>query len=83
MLDSSKTSGMISMPSLNGVPSLKGLPSVTGIREWIQQLGHSVFFEFLSFAREGTETATGLRPRWYEFYSCCRNKRKGQHMRFR
>ncbi|KAI4282731.1 MAG: hypothetical protein L6R38_002735 [Xanthoria sp. 2 TBL-2021] len=33
--------GLDSMPSLNGTPSLKGTPSLMGVREWLQELGHS------------------------------------------
>ncbi|KAI4229803.1 MAG: hypothetical protein L6R36_000590 [Xanthoria steineri] len=37
----SKIHGLDSMPSLNGTPSLKGTPSLMGVREWLQELGHS------------------------------------------
>ncbi|KAL8646467.1 MAG: hypothetical protein Q9210_006127 [Variospora velana] len=33
--------GLDLMPSLNGTPSLKGTPSLMGVREWLQELGHS------------------------------------------
>ncbi|KAL8639612.1 MAG: hypothetical protein Q9228_003368 [Teloschistes exilis] len=33
--------GLDSMPSLNGTSSLKGVPSIMGVRDWLQELGHS------------------------------------------
>ena len=52
-LDLSKTPGFVSMP--NGVPSLKGMPSLTGIREWLKQLGHSVFLKSFRLPKNITE----------------------------
>ncbi|KAL8906531.1 MAG: hypothetical protein Q9207_001969 [Kuettlingeria erythrocarpa] len=40
-LGGSNVSGQDSMPNLNGAPSFKGTPSLTGVREWLQELGHS------------------------------------------
>jgi len=34
--------GLNRMPSLNGESDLRGTPSIVGMRQWLDQLGHSV-----------------------------------------
>jgi len=46
------TPGIRSMPQLNGGAHLTGLPSIYGMKEWLGELGHSVFsiFPHLDYA---------------------------------
>ena len=37
--------GLNRMPSLNGESDLKGTPSIVGMRQWLDQLGHSVLVD--------------------------------------
>ena len=37
--------GLNQMPSLNGESDLKGTPSIVGMRQWLDQLGHSVLVD--------------------------------------
>lgn len=37
--------GLDQMPSLNGRSDLKGMPSIVWMRQWLDELGHSVLGE--------------------------------------